>query len=232
MKLKKKSNAVRVPPLKKPIKVKRKSSDVEGESTVSKALKNVKKVLEDKTANSTKKVSTLRVKTRSRKPTKKIIKTKTENTRGIVYVGHIPHGFYEEQMKDYFTQFGKVTRVRVSRSKNTGKSRGYGYVEFEHSDVAKIAADTMNNYLMCGRLLKATYIPPEKQHKRFFAGTPWSREVYPKLINRNATNRLRNTSTKKQKSFVQSTQAKLSALEHKLKDMGIDLTFVPSDVKA
>lgn len=37
--------------------------------------------------------------------------------KGIVYIGHIPHGFYEEQMKKYFKQFGKVTRVRVARSK-------------------------------------------------------------------------------------------------------------------
>jgi RNA recognition motif-containing protein len=37
--------------------------------------------------------------------------------RGIVYIGHIPHGFYEEQMNEYFQQFGTVTRVRVSRSK-------------------------------------------------------------------------------------------------------------------
>lgn len=36
---------------------------------------------------------------------------------GIVYVGHIPHGFYEEQMEDYFKQFGNITRVRVARSK-------------------------------------------------------------------------------------------------------------------
>ncbi|XP_076287879.1 MKI67 FHA domain-interacting nucleolar phosphoprotein [Lasioglossum baleicum] len=232
MKLKKKSNAVRIPPIKKAIKVKRKSSDVEGESTVSKALKNVKKVLEDKNAGSTKKESILRVKSRTRKPTKKIIKTKKERTRGLVYVGHIPHGFYEEQMEDYFKQFGKVTRVRVSRSKNTGKSRGYGYVEFEHSDVAKIAADTMNNYLMCDRLLKATYLPPEKQHTRFFAGTPWTSEVYPKLINRNTTNSLKNNSTRSHKSFVQSTQDKLSALEQKLKGMGVDLTFAPNDTKA
>lgn len=36
--------------------------------------------------------------------------------RGLVYVGHIPHGFYEDQMKGYFTQFGTVTRVRLKRS--------------------------------------------------------------------------------------------------------------------
>lgn len=46
MKIKKKSNAVRVPPLKKAIKIKRKSSDIEEKSTVSKAIENVKKVLE------------------------------------------------------------------------------------------------------------------------------------------------------------------------------------------
>jgi RNA recognition motif-containing protein len=37
----------------------------------------------------------------------------------------------------------------------TGKSRGYGYIEFKLPEVAKIAAETMNNYLMCGRLLKS-----------------------------------------------------------------------------
>jgi len=36
---------------------------------------------------------------------------------GVLYLGRIPHGFYEVQMKDYFTQFGEVTRVRLSRNK-------------------------------------------------------------------------------------------------------------------
>lgn len=37
--------------------------------------------------------------------------------RGIIYVGHLPHGFYESQLKDYFSQFGTVTKVHVSRNK-------------------------------------------------------------------------------------------------------------------
>lgn len=40
-----------------------------------------------------------------------------KKSRGVVYLGHLPHGFFEEQIKDYFKQFGSVTRVRVSRSK-------------------------------------------------------------------------------------------------------------------
>lgn len=35
----------------------------------------------------------------------------------MVYVGHIPHGFYEEEMRGYFSQFGTVTRLRLARSK-------------------------------------------------------------------------------------------------------------------
>ena len=42
---------------------------------------------------------------------------------GMIYVGHLPHGFYEAQLKDYFSQFGTVTKVHVSRNKKvTDKS--------------------------------------------------------------------------------------------------------------
>lgn len=40
----------------------------------------------------------------------------------VVYLGHVPHGFFEEQMKGFFSQFGEVLRVRLSRSKKTGMS--------------------------------------------------------------------------------------------------------------
>ena len=37
--------------------------------------------------------------------------------RGVLYIGRIPHGFYEDQMKEYFSQFGNVTRLRMARNK-------------------------------------------------------------------------------------------------------------------
>ncbi len=36
---------------------------------------------------------------------------------GVVYVGHLPHGFFEEQLMGYFSQFGTVKKVKVSRNK-------------------------------------------------------------------------------------------------------------------
>ncbi|KAI0235024.1 MKI67 FHA domain-interacting nucleolar phosphoprotein-like [Lamellibrachia satsuma] len=89
---------------------------------------------------------------------------------GVIYVGHIPHGFYEGAMKDYFSQFGKVTRLRVSRSRRTGNAKGYGFVEFASAAVAKIVADTMNNYLMFNRLLKCQLVDPSKVHPETFRG--------------------------------------------------------------
>ena len=37
------------------------------------------------------------------------ISKKNKNERGVLYVGHIPYGFNEEEIKDFFSQFGDVT---------------------------------------------------------------------------------------------------------------------------
>ena len=81
---------------------------------------------------------------------------------GYMYIGHLPHGFYEEEIKSYFSQFGRIVRIRLARSKKTGNYKGYGFVEFKDQEVAKIAAETMNNYLMFNKILKCHLIPKEK----------------------------------------------------------------------
>ncbi|XP_012234184.1 MKI67 FHA domain-interacting nucleolar phosphoprotein [Linepithema humile] len=194
-------------------------------ASLEKAVENVKQIFKEKEE------STFKKKIRTSNQSKQVNVQKSKS-KGIVYVGHLPHGFYEEQMKDYFQQFGNVTRVRVSRSKKTGKSRGYGYVEFFHSEVAKVAAESMNNYLMCGRLLKAKYIPPENQHSGFFSGLNWSEDKYPKLKNRKKAirnlNRVQHIG--KHETYVKRTLSKLSMLESKLQKQGISIKFQPADV--
>ncbi|XP_071477411.1 uncharacterized protein [Diadema antillarum] len=89
---------------------------------------------------------------------------------GVVYISHIPHGFYEPQMRKFFSQFGHIKRLRLSRSKKSGRSKGYAYIEFEFSEVAKVVAETMHNYLMYQKLLKCFYVPKEKLHPETFKG--------------------------------------------------------------
>lgn len=71
----------------------------------------------------------------------------------MVYIGHLPHGFYEEQLKSYFTQYGEVLAVKVARSKITARSKGYGFIQFKYPEVAAIVSDTMNGYLLMGKVL-------------------------------------------------------------------------------
>lgn len=93
-----------------------------------------------------------------------------QEPRGVIYVGHIPEGFFEPQMRKFFTQFGKVLRLRISRSKKTARSKGYAFVEFEEESVAKIVAETMQGYLLFDKTLVCHLLPKEKQHKLLFKG--------------------------------------------------------------
>lgn len=126
---------------------------------------------------------------------------------GVVYVGYvhleshaltlqqlmidgrrIPHGFYEHEMRAYFSQFGDIRRLRLSRNRKTGQSKHYAFLEFASWDVAKIVADTMNNYLMFGHILKCRVVPKEQVHENLWKGAdkrfkkvPWSKMEGRKL---------------------------------------------------
>jgi nucleolar protein 15 len=62
-------------------------------------------------------------------------------------------------MRGYFSQFGTVIRLRLSRNKKTGQSKHYAFIEFSDEEVAQIVADTMNNYLLFGHILKCKVVP-------------------------------------------------------------------------
>ncbi|KAG2428870.1 hypothetical protein HYH02_014193 [Chlamydomonas schloesseri] len=98
----------------------------------------------------------------------------------VIYVGHIPHGFFEKQMLGYFSQFGKVTRVRLSRSKRTGNSKGYAFIEFQHPEVARVAAEAMDGYFLFKQRLTCKLMPPARVHPMLFNGANRKFKVIPR----------------------------------------------------
>ena len=100
----------------------------------------------------------------------KALKSTPETESGVVYLGRIPHGFYEHQMRSYFSQFGTIKRLRLSRSVKTGQSKHYAFIEFENEGVAKIVAGTMDNYLMFGHILKCKSVAKENLHENLWKG--------------------------------------------------------------
>ncbi|KAM4859448.1 MKI67 FHA domain-interacting nucleolar phosphoprotein isoform 2-T2 [Thomomys bottae] len=141
---------------------------------------------------------------------------------GVIFVGHLPKGIEEDQIQAYFSQFGTITRFRLSRSKRTGNSRGYAFVEFESEDVAKIVADTMNNYLFGDRMLVCRYMPPEKVHEDLFKEWhgPFRCPTFP------AVKRYNQDRSFKQKMRMEARfRKKETLLRKKLAAKGIDYSF-------
>lgn len=84
-----------------------------------------KKVIETKTAPKIKKdrkkeVTPSGASKISRRFNKLRVKAGELDKKGVVYVGHLPKGFNESELKKFFEQFGSVPKLRVSRSKKVG----------------------------------------------------------------------------------------------------------------
>ncbi|KAI1825676.1 RNA-binding domain-containing protein [Xylaria intraflava] len=107
----------------------------------------------------------------------------SENSEpGVVYIGRIPKGFYEHQMREYFSQFGQVNKIRMSRNKATGQSKHFAFIEFAELGVAEIVAKTMDNYLLSGHILKVKMVPKSQIHEKLWVGAnrrfkkvPWNK---------------------------------------------------------
>ena len=139
-------------------------------------------------------------------------------------MGRIPHGFYEEQMQAYFSQFGKVLRLRLSRNKKTGKSKHYAFIEFGSQEVADIVADTMNNYLLFGHQLKCKALEASQIHPAMFVGAnkkfkdiPWQKISKEKHNADKSVGQIKVV----QKKLLKNESAKRA----KLAELGIDYEF-------
>ncbi|KAJ8351631.1 hypothetical protein SKAU_G00231070 [Synaphobranchus kaupii] len=141
---------------------------------------------------------------------------------GVIYVGHLPNGLFEPQLRQYFEQFGTVLRLRLSRSKKTGGSKGYAFVEFDCDEVAKIVVETMNNYLMGERIIKCDLVPPEKVHSRLFVGSQKTFKK-PSLPAVKRYNKKRTPAEAKR--MTSKLLLKEARLRKKLAEKGIDYDF-------
>lgn len=96
--------------------------------------------------------------------------TKASKPSSVIYLGHLPHGFEEAEIRGFLNQFGSIRKLRLSRSKKSGNSRGYAFVQFVDPEVAAIVADTMSGYFLMEKRLVCHIMPRDKCHPELFAG--------------------------------------------------------------
>lgn len=70
-----------------------------------------------------------------------------------LYVGNLPYGVRDNDLEQVFTPFGAVTSARVMMERDTGRSKGFGFVEMGSEAEAQAAIQGMNGQPLGGRSL-------------------------------------------------------------------------------
>ena len=68
-----------------------------------------------------------------------------------LYVGNLPYSFRDEDMQQAFSAFGSVSSAKVMMERETGRSKGFGFVEMGSDAEAQAAIKGMNGQNMGGR---------------------------------------------------------------------------------
>ncbi|XP_058220379.1 glycine-rich RNA-binding protein 4, mitochondrial [Rhododendron vialii] len=74
-----------------------------------------------------------------------------------LFVGGLSWSVNEKTLKDAFDSYGDVTEVRILYDKETGRSRGFGFVYFSKEDDARTAKDAMDGKAFLGRPLRINF---------------------------------------------------------------------------
>ena len=71
-----------------------------------------------------------------------------------LYVGGLPYSLSDTQLSDLFAEHGTVDSAKVITDRETGRSRGFGFVEFEDEGNAEAALQALDGKDMGGRALR------------------------------------------------------------------------------
>lgn len=87
-----------------------------------------------------------------------------------IYVGNLAYTTNEQELRDAFEAFGKVTRATVIMDRETGRSKGFGFVEMANNAEAEEAIKAMNGRNLSGRTIRVNQA--EERKPRDNAGGP------------------------------------------------------------
>lgn len=77
-----------------------------------------------------------------------------------IYVGNMPYGASSEDLAALFGQYGHVAEANVIMDRETGRSKGFGFVDMPNQSEANEAVDALNSSQMQGRTLRVSEARP------------------------------------------------------------------------
>lgn len=79
-----------------------------------------------------------------------------------IYVGNLPWQTTSDDLYQLFSQYGQVAKTQVISDRETGRSRGFGFVEMANEAEAQAAIDALNNQPFNGRPLTVNIAKPRE----------------------------------------------------------------------
>ena len=79
-----------------------------------------------------------------------------------IYVSNLSFNVQDEDLKEFFTPYGEVTSAKIIMDRETGKSRGFGFVEMPDDASAKKAIAELDNGMVDGRPIKVSEARPKE----------------------------------------------------------------------
>ena len=88
-----------------------------------------------------------------------------------LYVGNLPYSYRDSDMQQAFSQFGNVVSAKVMMERDTGRSKGFGFVEMGSDAEAQAAIAGMNGQQVGGRALVVNEARPMEPRPHAVAAT-------------------------------------------------------------
>lgn len=80
-----------------------------------------------------------------------------------IYVGNLSYSSTEDSLRQLFESYGTVDTVSIITDRNTGRSRGFGFVEMPNDDEAQAAISELDNKDFDGRPLRVNQARPRAE---------------------------------------------------------------------
>ena len=93
----------------------------------------------------------------------------------IIYVGNLSFNTEEPQIEQLFAPLGDVESVRLVRDRETGRSRGFGFVEMRDDNQGRAACEALDQREFEGRRLTVNEAKPQERRDGFSRGDRGSR---------------------------------------------------------
>jgi RNA recognition motif-containing protein len=77
-----------------------------------------------------------------------------------IYVGNLPYNITEDELRDAFSPFGRVTRASIVIDRETNRSKGFGFIEMSDNAEGEAAINALNETDLKGRNIKVNEARP------------------------------------------------------------------------